>query len=307
MTQLSVATEQIEGVRCAVWARDVGLEPVGTAPAPTGWILVDWPLPWPRDAADVEAMAPLHAAATTAGYRVQLVVPRPDCTGARVVVHHRAIDDDGWFAGMRRAAADASPEDVVDVACSLIGSGAVGGDETPPADVLVCGHGARDRCCGSLGTALAVEGTALGLGVMRTSHLGGHRFAATAVVLPAGTAWAFLGPPMLAAVARAEGPLDEALAHYRGSVGFAPGAAQAAEREAFREVGWAWLGWQRRALDLGDGVVRVEAVDAAGGEHAWEVRTEPGRTLPVPECGAPLDAAKKSETEVLVTAVERLG
>ena len=48
-------------------------------------------------------------------------------------------------------------------------------------DVLVCTHGTRDTCCGSLGTRLWRDLDAGGATVRRTSHTGGHRFAPTAV------------------------------------------------------------------------------------------------------------------------------
>jgi hypothetical protein len=52
---------------------------------------------------------------------------------------------------------------------------------------LVCCHGVRDRCCARQGMPVfsgleAIEGDA----VWQTTHLGGHRFAATVLVLPHG-------------------------------------------------------------------------------------------------------------------------
>jgi hypothetical protein len=294
-------------VRCAAWAVDVGVEPVGTAPAPAGWVLVDWPLPWPRDASMVDGLERVHACADARGYRVQLTVPRPDCVDVSVVVHDRPTPD-GWFSGLVRRARTTAVADLVDVACELLDDPAGGIEPAaePAGEVLVCSHGARDRCCGSLGTNVAIESTAMGLGVRRTSHLGGHRFAPTAVVLPAGTAWAYLDAATLTGVARRSVPLADVLDRYRGSLGFAPGAAQAAEREAFRAVGWEWLDWRRRAVDLGDGLMRVEGIAPGGSARAWEVTTEPGRALPIPECGLPIDAAKKAEVETRVVAVRAL-
>jgi hypothetical protein len=175
-----------------------------------------------------------------------------------------------------------------------------------PDDVVVCTHGVRDRCCGSFGTALALEASAAGVPVRRTSHLGGHRFAPTAVLLPSGTAWANLDAATLAGIATRAVPLDAVLDRYRGSVAFAEPAHQAAEREAFRDVGWAWLGWRRRVLDVDGGLVRVEALDETRRWHGWEVSVDAGRTLPVPECGLPIDAATKFETEVIVTGTRRV-
>ena len=52
---------------------------------------------------------------------------------------------------------------------------------------LVCTHGIRDVCCAREGAPVfrALQHTGLG-NVWQTTHLGGHRFAATMVVLPAG-------------------------------------------------------------------------------------------------------------------------
>ena len=42
------------GQRCSSWAREAGVRPLGTAAHATGWLLVDWPLPWPKDPKHVE-------------------------------------------------------------------------------------------------------------------------------------------------------------------------------------------------------------------------------------------------------------
>ena len=54
-----------------------------------------------------------------------------------------------------------------------------------------CAHEERDRCCGLDGRAL-VDAVA-GPDVFAASHLGGHRFAATAMVLPTGYVYGRLG------------------------------------------------------------------------------------------------------------------
>lgn len=53
--------------------------------------------------------------------------------------------------------------------------------------ILVCTHGKRDRCCAKFGMTIFCEAVAREPElVWQTSHLGGHRFAATALSLPAG-------------------------------------------------------------------------------------------------------------------------
>jgi hypothetical protein len=279
---------------CADWAREVGVDPVGTAASATGWVLVDWPLPWPRDAAEVPALAPVVEALHGTGLRLQLVVPEDARTG-EVVLHRPPPDAGGWFTSYERIARRVPAAGVVGAAVALVATG--DGDRHPGAvDVLVCGHGSRDRCCGSLGTALALGAR----GVRRTSHTGGHRFAPTGVVLPAGTSWAFLDDDALRRVITREGPLDDLLARYRGCTALGWPAAQAAERVAFGEVGWRWLDHGRRATRLPGGVVRIDAVAPDGTERSWEVAVEPGRRLPVPECGRDPAEAKKSEVELVV-------
>lgn len=55
---------------------------------------------------------------------------------------------------------------------------------------LVCTHGARDRCCAKWGVGLwdALRKRE-GERVWQCSHLGGHRFAPTALALPSGLVW----------------------------------------------------------------------------------------------------------------------
>lgn len=291
-----------EGPRCAEWAREVGVDPVGTAGSAQAWLLVEWPLPWPRDAGDVQPLQPLRGAIDAIGARLQLLVPPPGSSTRSVVLHRPRRDVDGWFSGFERVARAVAPDAVVDAAEELLGSGT--GDTSPFRDVLVCAHGARDRCCGSMGTSLATAAVAEGIAVRRTSHTGGHRFAPTAILLPEGTTWAFLDDDALRRLVTRTGPLDDLLPRYRGCAALGSPAIQAAERVAFAEVGWAWLDHRRRGIELGDGRVRIEAVSPEGDERAWEVDVEPGRLLPVPECGNPPEDAPKFEAEVVVRRVE---
>lgn len=293
-----------DGPRCSDWARAVGVDPVGTAGSATGYLLVDWPHPWPRDAADVAALAPVHDALRGTGIRLQLVVPAPDAPTRDVVLHRAPAGADGWFAGYERLARAVDPADVVPAAVELASGGT--GDATPATDVLVCGHGTRDRCCGSLGTALALGSVAAGLAVRRTSHTGGHRFAPTGVVLPDATTWAFLDDDALRRIVHRTGPLEDLLPRYRGCAALGSPAVQAAERVAFAEVGWSWLEHRRRGTELGDGLVRVDGIGPDGAQRSWDVEVEAGRLLPVPECGRQPEDAPKHEAEVVVRRARRL-
>jgi hypothetical protein len=96
---------------------------------------------------------------------------------------------------------------------------------------LVCTDGKHDACCGKHGRSLFLALRAAGVDAAEASHLGGHRLAANALVLPGGE--------LYGRVEAADVPaLIEALRHgrvyercYRGRSGLAE-AAQVAEGAA---------------------------------------------------------------------------
>lgn len=112
-------------------------------------------------------------------------------------------------------------------------------EDSEQVDLLLCTHGSRDVCCGRDGTAifgeLAVELRRPGLDpgrVWRSSHLGGHRFAPTALSLPDGLLWAHLDREQALSVLRRDGPAGELSGLCRGSVALADPRCQIADREA---------------------------------------------------------------------------
>jgi hypothetical protein len=298
-------------LRCNEVAREAGLAPLGTAGDHAGFLLVDWPLPWPADVGEIPELEPVHAAAKAAGVRVQAVVPRGGT--ARVVLYRRP--DGPGFAGYERSACAAPPAGVVAGALALlVGEPAAGThpteDNAGVGDILVCGHGRRDPCCGRDGTLLAMELLAdpavrdAGYGVGRTSHTGGHRFAPTAIVLPQGTMWAYLDRALVARILHRTGPVADVLPHYRGSTGVGSPGLQALERQAFAEVGWGWLDWRREGRPVADGVVALTGVSPSGERASWEAVVA-SRPRPVPDCGKPLAEARKASDEPAIVAWRR--
>lgn len=100
---------------------------------------------------------------------------------------------------LARAPADPARRRLVELECTLAELPTLDVDahldRAPPTDDLaalwlVCTHGARDRCCAKWGIALwdALR-EHVGDRVWQCSHLGGHRFAPTALALPSGLLW----------------------------------------------------------------------------------------------------------------------
>ncbi|MGW3950602.1 sucrase ferredoxin [Streptomyces sp. NPDC004752] len=187
--------------RCATVSRSLD-EPVsGTAATATTWLLLEQPGPWGVKALtsshlDRALGRALEAAADGTGVRIALVRrpgrhADPGTSAERQVYAAHTVPGTVWL----RAATIRDPRTLLDLDYGALGSGdhrtfdaALGGraHEAGPL-ALVCTNGKRDRCCALLGRPLATELTASGVpGVWEVTHLGGHRFSPTVLVLPYG-------------------------------------------------------------------------------------------------------------------------
>ncbi|MGD0982462.1 MAG: sucrase ferredoxin [Acidimicrobiales bacterium] len=293
------------GLACSSWAREQNLDPIGTAGCYRGYLLLEWPLPWPRDLGDDPALAPVMALVRSAGMRLQGLVPAPTGGSSHVIAYRWPV---GGGARFERTELVVGPDEVIEAALGIL-------DEAPVADgitdVLVCTHGRRDRCCGSLGTALAQElladPTQLGehVRVWRTSHTGGHRFAATALVLPQGTAWAFCDKAALVRVVQGNGSMEDLLPRYRGCGGLASPTVQALERAVLGEIGWSLFDMTRRGSELGEGRTQLVVEDTDGERAVWEAVVRVGKEVPSPSCGMAIELVTKTEPQLVVECLLR--
>lgn len=304
-------------VRCSEWTRERQVDPIGSIKGSKFILVIEWPLPWPHDVAEIPELAELHREVVAAGGRLQCVVPPRDATVRRVTVHHLVQDDHRGIGPFQRTESTAADTELVTVARQILRSPLPKPKGVPTMryerqDVLICGHGRRDRCCGSKGTALErtmqsnYKGLTAQARITRTSHLGGHRFAPTALVLPQGTAWAFLDSDALARIIRRSGPVEDLLPRYRGFAGHAVPAAQVLDRFAFAEVGWDWLDHKRGAEVLSEGELRLRSIDPDGNRCMWQGIVGVRRTMPIPECGEPVERAKKASDEFELIAARRI-
>jgi hypothetical protein len=181
--------------RCAALAAELGEPLAGTAAFARSWLAIEQPGPWGRDALsashlDEGVAAELASLAAGTGVRIVLIrrpgshpdrhrpVPR------RVYLAHTAPGRT-WLE--RTSLAD--PKQLLDLDFTRAGAGERGLLGTPVSDplLLVCTNGRRDVCCALLGrpvaAALAAEH---GERVWECTHIGGHRFSPTAVLLPTG-------------------------------------------------------------------------------------------------------------------------
>lgn len=186
---------------CSVLSRTLNEPLAGTAATATTWLCLEQPGPWGRDALrdshlDPAVGAELADRAAGTGVRIVLIrrpgrhpdrhTPRP----ARVYLAHTAPGRTAL-----RASTVAEAKHLLDFDFAAWGAGDIGGfgaAQDGPL-LLVCTNGRRDVCCAVLGRPIA-EGLAAdhGEAVWEATHLGGHRFAPTALLLPTGYAYGAL-------------------------------------------------------------------------------------------------------------------
>ena len=310
-TQPSFALDPDARIRCSDWTRAASLSPIGTSGSYTGYLMVEIPLPWPRDAGDTEEGAALAPLIGPRRYRLQAIVPAEPDTDPRerrVILHARRPGEAG-FSSYRRFEGRVGDSLTLAVAALIAAaaSDAPSEFESPAVDVLVCTHGTRDSCCGRRGASLAVQlaesGLCAGENLWRTSHLGGHRFAPTFLVLPQGTVWGFADADLVTRVVHQAGDFADAAGSYRGCPGLDGPQVQALEVEVLRRVGWSLLETERTGSF--DGTHAQLTWQEGGQTVAWTGEVRPGRTIPAPGCMEPASSTGKSETEWVVTAVHR--
>lgn len=285
-----------EDFRCSPWTAEQQVDPIGSAASFQQLVAIEAPLPWPSKIEDIEWLGALPAAE---GTRVQLVVPDADRKGGEVLVTHWTRTPQG-FTGLDFVIPRGEVQDAA--AALLTGSSpvALSVSEAPP-EVLICSHGSRDRCCGGAGTRLAVEARAAldaTVRVRRTSHLGGHRFAPTAVTLPDGRCWSHLDAPTLVAIVERRAEPSAVRRNYRGNVGF-DGPAQVAEALVLTACGWCddiSLTATAEQTEAGTAVT----IHCSDHTKSRRVVIAEGDPYPILECGRHPDEAKKTAPRFFV-------
>ena len=258
-----------EAPPCASLSRALAEPLFGTASRVRGWVLLEQPGPWGREAVLESRLDPAFARAldrrARAAHARLLLIRRPGRAVATVphcfVAHTGRADR--WVEG-RRLDDPAALMDL-DLGRVVAGERPGFGEPVERSLLLACTNGRHDRCCATYGRPLALALAAAGEQVWECSHIGGDRFAGNLVCLPDGLYFGRVGPGDAARVAGLfrRGLVD--LDHYRGRCSDPP-VVQAAEWFARRETGL--RGLDDLALqdhDRLDGTVRIVRFLGPGG------------------------------------------
>ena len=227
---------------CSTLARAHHEPLAGTASQATGYLVIDQPGSWGRQALTESAFDPdlgarLEATGAAAGVKVLLTRrpgPHPDAelTRREVVLAHAGPTP--WMEVCRLSPAELGALDPA--VCAGPTPPGLGPTTTRPR-WLVCTHAKRDRCCASLGRPIADTLSALHPEeTWETSHLGGHRFAGTMLVLPEGLVYGNLDVATAMEVVRGHLAGTITVDHLRGRSHLSP-PAQVAEVAARRHLG----------------------------------------------------------------------
>lgn len=267
MTDTAISSAAMGGgaaATCSARSRQAGLPLAGSAGCYDAILAFELAPPWTARLVGSRASTPAldDFLAEVAGSRPGLRVVAMEPIGANREIEIAWFERGrGPFAGYAERRYRCHPDDLARALAALAeGDAAALGEAVrprpaPAADaapvgraasrtLLVCTHGSRDACCGKLGFPLYREllraGAGTGVEVRRSSHLGGHRFAATLLDLPSGRTFGRLEP------GDAETILDLSratpawiAAHGRGCCAFTE-AAQVVEQEAWMHHGEAW-------------------------------------------------------------------
>ncbi|MGP3979365.1 sucrase ferredoxin [Streptomyces sp. 8N114] len=304
---------------CATASQALAEPLAGTAATARTWLLIEQPGPWGKKALtqshlDPELGQALDAAAGAHGGRVALIRrPGRHADSSSPSAPHRVflastVPGASWVRTTVLPGHGLAALRELDFA-ALEGAPVLGPDWEPYEGdplALVCTNGKRDRCCALLGRPLAAELEASGgADVWEITHIGGHRFSPTLLVLPYGYAYGRLGAPAVKGVLDAVRDGHVVTDGCRGrSAWDRPGqAADLAVREHTGETRAHALTVRAAQEEPGSGRRSVTVLHVAG--RRWRVTlAETADGPPVPaSCGA----VPASPVRMDVVRIEELG
>lgn len=278
---------------CSTASQELDEPLAGTAATARTWLLLEQPGPWGAKALTSSHLDPalgraLEAAAKGTGVRIALIrrpgrhadfgtpttrqVYAAHTVPGSVWLHSATIDDPGQLLDLDFAALGRGGHHTVD---SVLGARPHTGDPL----ALVCTNGKRDRCCALLGRPLAAALAASGVeGVWEVTHLGGHRFSPTLLVLPYGYAYGRAEAHAVQEVLHGVQEGRIVVAGCRGNSAWErPGqAAELAVRTAVREYGTDALSVMRTK----GAAPRWEVTVAHADGRRWHVVVVQGASAP---------------------------
>jgi hypothetical protein len=212
---------------CSVESLAVDEPLTGTAQVAQCWVIIEQPGPWGSQALLESTIDPVlgqQLLERSEGTGTSLLLARhPDRTDRNLTEHNvwvvHTSPGDCWMRhGLIR---DLSELTTWDFAAMAQGQLPPIGTKVADPTMFICTHSGRDTCCAIHGRALisAVHEALpaeIRSSVWECSHLGGHRFAPTALTIPSGAVWGRLTPERALEVHAAAFAREITTESYRG-------------------------------------------------------------------------------------------
>jgi hypothetical protein len=279
---------------CSVIAKEQGDNPLGSAWAVRRMLAMELALPWPEDfftaRAFPEGMGEKLEALWAEHPDTGILAFAPDrhhsVPGLTRVIDfrypdppHAAAERHEYLVPMEQVG-EFFPRLFVDDPTALQVAG-VQAVEYAGRDLFVCTHGTVDACCAKFGFPLFHELHRIAsevddsVRVWRSTHFGGHRFAATLIDFPEGRFWGFMTPDLGRRLIARDGDVAALRGAYRGWAGHVSVPAQHLEGEILMREGWGWTTCPQQVEMLDDsspGTVslRITALPPGGAPVVYE-------------------------------------
>ncbi|MEM6869208.1 MAG: sucrase ferredoxin [Cyanobacteria bacterium P01_C01_bin.121] len=251
---------------CAIANQQTGEDLIGTAGHYQTYVLIECPRPWAAKVFTSEKI-PANLRDYVKSIKAQrsiqfLAISRGDIAATEsvtVMVYERTLPSDVALSKQGSASRESihtyrGYEFQLDSLSQVVGcleahwQGDRIGQPITQKDILICTHGMRDKCCARFGhtffreAARSVKQGRLpsNTRIWKVSHIGGHRFAPTAISLPDGRYYGRLTIEALEAIMTRSGSVNQLSAVYRGW-GLLPSPLQVLERQLILTWGWSWF------------------------------------------------------------------
>lgn len=219
-----------ERFSCARTSRDLREPLLGTASTVSRWLLVEQAGAWGRDALIESGLgAELGGELRRRARQVRarpLLIRRVDGTAGHPRTAYVASSTAGWAERVRFE----DPTELLELDLEPLGRDEpVGGEQCSGPILLTCTNGRHDPCCAEMGRPVAAAvAEAAGEHAWEVSHIGGDRFAANLLWLPAGVYYGRVEADDAALIAALAATGRLSMPHYRGrsTLGFAVQAAE---------------------------------------------------------------------------------
>ncbi|MGP1384404.1 MAG: sucrase ferredoxin [Thainema sp.] len=244
---------------CAVFSKQNGEDPIGSASECDRYLVIEVAPPWGRNALQADDfpkdLMPIlqQAAQRSAKGRCLAIAPDPNYSkpGYRRILYWQRPSEQ--FATYEKQEFWVPNDQVIPLVQALHHPDQLAAfdayrQDNTMRDLLICTHAELDICCGKFGepiyAALQADAERDRTRIWRTSHIGSHRLAPTLIDFPTGRYWGHLDLETAQILTRQDQPVTALRDCYRGWAGLPP-MAQIVEREILMQEGWAWCDYRQ--------------------------------------------------------------